>query len=354
MKNLLITGGAGFIGTNLVRLILTQHPSWRVINLDFLTYAGNPANFADLPAEQAQRHELVQGDIRDSQLLDRLWAQHQFDAVLHLAAESHVDRSIVEPEAFVQTNLVGTFRLLEAVRRHWEQAGRPADFRFLQVSTDEVYGSLGPQGCFVETTPYDPSSPYAASKAGADHLARAYQRTHGLPVLVTNCSNNFGPYQFPEKLIPLMILKLKARETLPVYGQGDNVRDWLFVEDHCLGLLAALARGRPGRTYNLGGGAELTNLELVGRLCDLLDQRLGRPARSRELIRLVADRPGHDQRYAIDATRAHDELDWRPRSSFDQALARTVDWYLEHGPWVESVTSGEYRAWMQRNYGQRV
>ncbi|MBI5014319.1 MAG: dTDP-glucose 4,6-dehydratase [Deltaproteobacteria bacterium] len=352
--NVLVTGGAGFIGSNFLRHVLEARPSWRLVNLDALTYAGNLRNLDGLPETERERLRFVKGDVRDAALLSSLFAAERFGAVVHFAAESHVDRSILGPEVFVETNVLGTFRLLEAARQGWEGAGRPEGFRFLHVSTDEVYGSLGPEGAFTESTPYDPSSPYSASKAASDHFVRAYERTYGLPALVTNCSNNYGPFQFPEKLIPLMILNIAEGKPLPVYGDGQNVRDWLFVLDHCEALLAVLEAGVPGQTYNVGGGAERENLALVHLLCDLVDARLQRPAgESRGLIRFVADRPGHDRRYAIDSAKIRRELGWQPRHTFEQALSRTVEWYLEHREWVEEVRSGRYREWMERNYGAR-
>ena len=353
--SVLVTGGAGFIGSNFIRHALAVRPDWRIVNLDALTYAGNMANFKGLPPALAARHRFVHGDVRDAALLERLFAEESFDGVVHFAAESHVDRSILGPEAFVETNVVGTFRLLEACLRQWQRRGRPGGLRFLHVSTDEVYGSLGPEGYFTEQTPYDPSSPYAASKAAADHLARAYFRTYGLPILVTTCSNNFGPYQFPEKLIPLMIVNILEGRPLPVYGDGRNVRDWLYVVDHCHALLRVLDAGRPGETFGIGAGAELENLKVVQMLCDLMDLRLGRRGSepSRRLIRFVTDRPGHDRRYATDATKIKTELGWKPRYRFEAALEATVDWYLANMEWVKSVRSGAYRTWIEANYGNR-
>jgi len=354
-RNLLVTGGAGFIGTNFIRHILATRPDWHVFNLDALTYAGNLANFQDLSTSEANRHRFIHGDIRDESLLERFFAEENFDMVVHFAAESHVDRSILGPEAFVQTNVEGTFRLLEACLKNWEKKGRPGSFRFLHISTDEVYGSLGPKGYFTESTPYDPSSPYSASKAASDHFVRAYFRTYGLPTIITNCSNNFGPYQFPEKLIPLMILNIMEEKVLPVYGDGKHVRDWLYVLDHCDGLLRVLEQGRPGGTYNIGGGAERQNIEVVHLLCDLLDVRLDRSGRkaSRNLIHFVTDRPGHDRRYAIDTAKINKELGWTPAYNFEKALEATVDWYLTNMDWVEMVRSGEYRKWIEINYGDR-
>jgi dTDP-glucose 4,6-dehydratase len=348
----IVTGGAGFIGSNFVRLALAE-TSARIVVVDKLTYAGSLANLADV--EDHPRYRFVQADIADGAAMRRLFAEHRPQAVVNLAAESHVDRSIDAPGPFIRTNVVGTYELLEAARAHAAGLAPPERLRlrFLHVSTDEVYGSLGEAGRFTETTPYAPNSPYAASKAAADHLVRSYGETFGLPVLITNCSNNYGPYQFPEKLIPLMILNAAEGRPLPVYGDGGNVRDWLHVEDHCRGLLRVLARGRPGERYNLGGDAERSNLELVGLLCDLLERE--RPAAAnpalaahglssyRELIRFVPDRPGHDRRYAIDAAKVRRELSWQPRRDLPTGLAETVRWYLEHRPWCEEVQAGGYR-----------
>ena len=354
-KTLLVTGGAGFIGTNFIRNVLTVQQDWRIVNLDALTYAGNLANFKDLSPSHIGRYRFVRGDIRDVSLIERVFSEESFDGVIHFAAESHVDRSIVDPEAFLETNVLGTFRLLEASLKFWREEGEPENFRFLHISTDEVYGSLGPKGYFTERTPYDPSSPYSASKASSDHFVRAYFVTYGLPTLITNCSNNYGPYQFPEKLIPLMILNIVEGNPLPVYGDGKNIRDWLYVIDHCNALVRVFEQGRPGETYNIGGGTEQQNIEIVELLCDLLDARLGRSGEesSRDLIRFVTDRPGHDSRYAIDATRISKELGWSPEYGFEEALKSTIDWYLDHLDWVESVRTGEYRKWIETNYEAR-
>ena len=343
MPTWLVTGGAGFIGGNFVLEAVAR--GVRVVNLDALTYAGNLDTLASLDGNPD--HVFVHGDIGDRALVSRLLAEHRPDAVLNFAAESHVDRSIDGPAAFVQTNVVGTLGLLEAVRDHWKSldgAAREA-FRFLHVSTDEVYGTLGETGKFTETTPYAPNSPYSASKAASDHLVRAFHHTYGLPVLTTNCSNNYGPYHFPEKLIPLVIAKALAGEPLPVYGDGRQVRDWLFVADHCEAIRTVLAKGRPGETYNVGGNSEKQNIEVVKAICALLDQRRpradGQPRESQ--IAFVADRPGHDRRYAIDASKLKDELGWEPKYSFEQGIAATVDWYLEHQDWVDRVLDGSYR-----------
>ena len=325
-KTLLVTGGAGFIGTNFIQNTLSARPYWRIVNLDALTYAGNLANFIDLSHAHSERHRFVHGDIRDAFLLERLFSEENFNSVVHFAAESHVDRSIFGPQAFVETNVIGTFHLLETSLKFWKEKGEPENFRFLHISTDEVYGSLGPEGHFTERTSYDPSSPYSASKASSDHFVKAYFRTYGLPTITTNCSNNYGPYQFPEKLIPLIILNILEKNSLPVYGDGKNVRDWLYVIDHCNALLRVLEKGQPGETYNIGGGAERQNIEIVQLLCDLLDARLERSGRksSRNLINFVTDRPGHDRRYAIDATKISNELNWAPEYVFEEALKTTI------------------------------
>ncbi len=355
MKNFLITGGSGFIGTNFIRHVLATRPDWRVVNLDALTYAGNPANLEDIKQSWKERYRFVHGDIGDAELVGRLFSEENFNGVVHFAAESHVDRSILGPEAFVETNVVGTFRLLEVSLKARRAGTVPDGFRFLHVSTDEVYGSLGAEGSFTEQTPYDPSSPYSASKAAADHIVRAYHRTYGLPTLITNCSNNYGPYQFPEKLIPLIILNIMEEKPLPVYGDGKNVRDWLYVIDHCEAIVKVFEEGNAGETYNVGGEAERQNIEIVQLLCDLMDERLRRTGKksSRKLIHFVSDRPGHDRRYAIDAGKIKSQLGWSPRYHFEEALATTVDWYLSHMNWVESVRSGEYRKWIEANYLDR-
>ena len=345
--NLLVTGGCGFIGANFVRQRLTEagSPLRRLVNLDLLTYAGNPANLADLASDP--RYVFVHGDIGDAALVSRLLAEHAIDAVVNFAAESHVDRSIDSPEPFVQTNVVGTLRLLNAARQHW--AGLPAPgraaFRFLHVSTDEVYGTLAPGAApFTESHPYEPNSPYAASKAASDHLVRAFHHTYGLPVLTTNCSNNYGPYQFPEKVIPLMILNGLEGQALPVYGDGQQIRDWLYVEDHCAAIWLVLQRGRVDGTYNIGGLNERRNLELVQTICALLDRKAPRPDGTphANLIQFVKDRPGHDRRYAIDCTKIQRELDWTPRETFATGLEKTVDWYLAHRDWCRAITEGKY------------
>jgi dTDP-glucose 4,6-dehydratase len=350
---ILVTGGAGFIGSNFV-LDWVAQAGEPVVNLDSLTYAGNLANLA--PLARDARHRFVRGDIGDRALVASLLAEHRPRAVVHFAAESHVDRSIHGPGAFVQTNVVGTFELLEAVRAHWLSlpAAERERLRFLHVSTDEVYGSLGRDDpAFSETTAYAPNSPYSASKAASDHLVRAYHHTYGLPTVTTNCSNNYGPLQFPEKLIPLMIANALEGKPLPVYGDGRQVRDWLYVADHCEAIRVALDRGRPGETYNIGGNSERANLDVVHALCDTLQCMRPREGGYRGLVRFVADRPGHDRRYAIDARKIQRELGWSPRETFETGLERTVRWYLDHADWVTQVRSGEYRQWIDTNYAAR-
>ena len=352
-KVVLVTGGCGFIGANFVRLLHDTRPQWRVVNLDKLTYAGNLANLAGL--EENDSYRFVKGDICDERLVGQLFAEEQFDAVVHFAAESHVDRSITGPTAFIQTNIVGTFMLLEAARRAWKSGGAAGKQRvFLHVSTDEVYGSLGKTGFFSETTPFDPRSPYSASKASSDHLASAYFHTYGMPVVITNCSNNYGPYQFPEKLIPLIFHNAMTGKNLPVYGDGRNVRDWLYVVDHCRAILTVLDGGRPGRSYNIGGNNEKQNIEVVTQVCDILDRKVGyleqdRPRRS--LITFVKDRLGHDRRYAIDASRIRDELGWRPSVTFEQGIELTIDWYLDNQQWVRDIVDGSYQDYYLKMYG---
>ena len=346
---ILVTGGAGFIGANFVIDWLAQSDE-QVVTLDLLTYAGNLGNLA--PVKDDARHVFVRGDIGDRALVARLLAEHRPRAIVNFAAETHVDRSIHGPAAFISTNVVGTFALLDVVREHCAalpEAER-ANFRFLHVSTDEVFGSLGPRDAgFSETTPYAPNSPYSASKAAADHLVRAYHHTYGVPVLTTNCSNNYGPRQFPEKLIPLMIHNALSGKPLPVYGDGGNIRDWMYVGDHCAAIRAVLDRGRPGQTYNVGGNAEKTNLEVVTTLCRILgEQRPGRDYATQ--IAFVKDRPGHDRRYAIDPTKVRGELGWTPRETFESGLAQTVRWYLDNSTWLAAVTSGEYKNWVSLNY----
>ncbi|WP_019141912.1 dTDP-glucose 4,6-dehydratase [Noviherbaspirillum massiliense] len=353
---ILVTGGAGFIGANFVLDWLAQKDE-PVINLDKLTYAGNLETLASLQGDC--RHIFVQGDIGDSALVSSLLAQHKPRAIVNFAAESHVDRSIHGPEAFIETNVVGTFRLLEAAKAYWgELSGDDkTDFRFLHVSTDEVYGSLAKDdSAFRETNRYEPNSPYSASKAASDHLVRAYHHTYGLPVLTTNCSNNYGPYHFPEKLIPLMIVNALAGKNLPVYGDGQQIRDWLYVKDHCSAIRRVLEAGTPGETYNVGGWNEKANIDIVHTICKLMDQLRPRDdGRSYcEQITFVADRPGHDRRYAIDARKIEQELGWKPAETFDTGIRKTVQWYLDNQDWVRNVQSGAYREWVEKNYGRRA
>ena len=350
---IVVTGGAGFIGSNFV-LDWIASQGTPVVNLDKLTYAGNLQNLAAL--ENDERHVFVRGDVADRELVGQLLERYRPQAIVHFAAESHVDRSIHGPGEFIETNVVGTFALLESARAYW-RAATPAEqqaFRFLHVSTDEVYGSLGPEDPpFSETTPYAPNSPYAASKAGSDHLVRAYHHTYGLPTITTNCSNNYGPFQFPEKLIPLAILNAYEGKSLPIYGDGRNVRDWLYVGDHCEGIRVALAKGRLGETYNIGGASERANIDVVRSLCAIMDELHPEGAPHSRLITFVKDRPGHDRRYAIDATRIRQELGWEPQKRFETGLRATVEWYLAHMDWVKAVASGAYRSWVETNYAER-
>jgi len=347
-KTILVTGGAGFIGNHVVRRLVTNYPHYKVVNLDGLTYAGNLENVADVA--EAPNYSFVRADINDLEAIRSVFAVYAPDVVIHLAAESHVDRSIEDPLIFVKTNLLGTATMLQAAKESW--AGRFEGKLFYHVSTDEVFGSLGEKGFFVETTPYDPRSPYSASKAGSDHLVRAWGHTYGLPVILSNCSNNYGPYQFPEKLLPLFINNIKHVKPLPVYGKGINVRDWLYVEDHARAVDDIMHRGTPGETYNIGGHNEYRNIDLIRLLCRLMDQKLGRPeGTSANLITYVTDRAGHDMRYAIDATKIKNELGWEPSLPFEEGLSRTIDWYLENEAWLERVTSGDYQAYYDKMYG---
>ncbi|MGI9160456.1 MAG: dTDP-glucose 4,6-dehydratase [Saprospiraceae bacterium] len=344
---ILITGGAGFIGSHLVRLLVQRYPNYRIVNLDALTYAGNLENLRDV--EAAPNYVFEKGDILDPHFLQGLFEKYAFDGVIHLAAESHVDRSIANPLTFVETNVIGTVTLLNAARAAWN--GRMEGKRFYHVSTDEVYGSLGETGFFTESTPYDPRSPYAASKASSDHFVRAYHHTFGLPVLVSNCSNNYGPCQFPEKLIPLMINNIREGKTLPVYGDGKYTRDWLWVKDHAEAIDVIYHRGRVGETYNIGGNNEWKNIDLVTQLCDIMDELLGnRPETSRKLITFVKDRPGHDRRYAIDAGKIKEELGWAPSVQFEDGFRETARWYLENTEWLDRVDSGAYRQYYDAQY----
>lgn len=348
---ILVTGGAGFIGSNFVHHWFAQ--SDLMVVLDAFTYAGNRATLSDLASQP--EFSLTEGDICDADLVAKLFEHNDIDTVVHFAAESHVDRSILGPAAFVQTNVVGTFTLIEAFRKRWETHGKPEHFRFLHVSTDEVFGSLGPNDLpFSETTPYAPNSPYSASKAGSDHLVRAYFHTYGLPTLITNCSNNYGPYQFPEKLIPLMCVNILLGKPLPVYGDGQNIRDWLHVEDHCEAIATVLQKATPGETYNIGGNNQVKNIDIVESLCDLMDQLEStlpvQPAR--ELITFVKDRPGHDRRYAMNVTKIQQELGWQPKYDFATGLKQTVQWYLTHRDWWQPLLSEEYQAYYSKLYGR--
>jgi len=350
MKKILITGGAGFIGSHLVRLFVNKYPDYQIVNLDKLTYAGNLNNLRDV--ENAPNYEFIKGDIVDAKFIYDLFEQHQFDGVVHLAAESHVDRSITNPNEFIMTNIVGTANLLNAANRIWadNQEGK----RFYHVSTDEVYGSLGETGFFLEDTPYDPKSPYSASKASSDHLVRAYHNTYKLPVIISNCSNNYGSFQFPEKLIPLFIHNIKNNKPLPVYGKGENIRDWLWVEDHARAIDVIFHGGKDGDTYNIGGHNEWTNIDLIKLMCKIVDQKLGRPeGDSEKLITYVKDRAGHDLRYAIDSTKLQNELGWTPSLQFAEGLEKTVEWYLDNTEWLENVTSGDYQKYYEEQYQKR-
>jgi dTDP-glucose 4,6-dehydratase len=349
MKKILITGGAGFIGCHVVKLFVKKYPDYQIYNLDALTYAGNLENLKDV--ENADNYQFVKGDITDEQFINDLFSQHGFDAVIHLAAESHVDRSILDPLSFVKTNVLGTAVLLNAAKRSWtDKEGK----LFYHVSTDEVYGSLGETGFFTEETPYDPRSPYSASKASSDHLVSAYYHTYDLPVVISNCSNNYGSHHFPEKLLPLMINNILNSKPLPVYGKGDNVRDWLWVDDHARAIDVIFHKGKLGETYNIGGFNEWKNLDIVHLLCEIMDEKLGREkGESAKLITFVKDRAGHDKRYAIDATKLNKELGWEPSLQFKEGLEKTIDWYLSNSEWIENVTSGSYKQYYNEQYVNR-
>jgi dTDP-glucose 4,6-dehydratase len=347
MKKILITGGAGFIGSHVVRRFVTKYPDYQIFNLDALTYAGNLENIADI--EKASNYTFIKGDIVDADFINDLFQKHQFDGVLHLAAESHVDRSITDPLAFVKTNVIGTMNLLNAAKEIWKNNFEGK--RFYHISTDEVYGSLGETGLFTETTPYDPNSPYSASKASSDHFVRAYGETYGLPYVITNCSNNYGPNHFPEKLIPLCIHNIINNKPLPIYGDGKYTRDWLFVIDHAIAIDLVFHEGKNHETYNIGGFNEWQNIDLVKLLCQQMDKKLGRPeGTSQELIAFVKDRPGHDLRYAIDASKINKELGWKPSVTFEQGLEKTIDWYLANEEWLQHVTSGDYQKYYTKQY----
>lgn len=349
-KTILITGGAGFIGSHVVRRFVTKYPEYEILNLDALTYAGNLENLKDV--DTLPNYTFIKGDITDIEFVNDLFGKYPIDGVVHLAAESHVDRSITDPAAFIRTNIFGTFNLIHTAKEHWKN--QMEGKRFYHISTDEVYGSLGETGLFLETTPYDPQSPYSASKASSDHLVRAYYNTFHLPVLISNCSNNYGPNHFPEKLIPLCIHNIQHMKPIPVYGKGENIRDWLYVEDHASAIDVIFHKGVIGETYNIGGHNEWTNIDLIRTLCDVMDQKLGRAkGTSQKLITFVKDRAGHDMRYAIDSSKIQRELGWTPSLQFEEGLAKTVDWYLKNSDWLENVVSGSYQEYYDKQYHQR-
>jgi dTDP-glucose 4,6-dehydratase len=350
MKNILITGGAGFIGSHVVRLMVNKYPQYKILNLDALTYAGNLENLADV--EHKPNYQFEKIDICDAKMVSRLFATHNFDGVIHLAAESHVDRSISNPLEFINTNILGTVNLLNAARMEWKD--KMEGKKFYHISTDEVYGSLGLEGLFTETTSYDPRSPYSASKASSDHLVRAYHHTYGLPIVISNCSNNYGPNQFPEKLIPLVINNIKNSKPIPVYGKGDNIRDWLFVEDHASAIDLIFHQGKNGDTYNIGGINEWKNIDLIHVMCNVMDEELGRPAgTSANLITFVKDRAGHDQRYAIDSSKLMNELGWKPSLQFEEGIRKTIKWYLQNQAWMDHILSGQYEQYYTDQYSTR-
>ena len=350
MKKILITGGAGFIGSHVVRLFVQQYPQYHIYNLDALTYAGNLENLTDI--ENEPNYTFIKGDIVSEEAMNKLFAKHQFDSVIHLAAESHVDRSISDPLSFIRTNILGTVNLLNAAKTNWH--GNYEDKLFYHISTDEVYGSLGATGLFTETTAYDPRSPYSSSKASSDHLVRAYHHTYGMPIVISNCSNNYGPNQFPEKLIPLAINNIKKMKSIPIYGKGENVRDWLYVLDHARAIDLIFHRGKNGETYNIGGINEWTNIDLIKKMCEVLDRKLNRPSGTcAGLITYVKDRAGHDMRYAIDSSKLMKELGWKPSLQFEEGIEKTIDWYLANEKWMNNITDGTYESYYQQQYEER-